>query len=118
MEEYQNTGIITKRRGISVGDEFREILRLRSNLLKAEIPILFRECYDGFTIRYPNVGPRVCFVTQRRLNQGYASGKLDICGLLTPEETEADTGSRMAMAYNLSADEVYMRILRHHEGKS
>ena len=92
-DEYQPIGIIEPRRTMKVSEEFREILNLHRLLEGAGIPHLFRECYDGFTIRYPNVGRSECFVTERRFNIGYQKKLLDICGLLTREEREADTGT-------------------------
>ena len=99
---------------MTVKEEFHEILNLHSLLEGAGIPHLFRECYDGFTIRYPNVGRSECFVTERRFNIGYQKKLLDICGLLMREEREADTGTRMAMAYFLTSDDVFDRISKHY----
>ena len=113
-DEYQPIGIIEPRRTMKVSEEFREILNLHRLLEGAGIPHLFRECYDGFTIRYPNVGRSECFVTERRFNIGYQKRQLDICGLLTKEETEADTGTRMAMAYFLTSEDVFDRIRKHY----
>ena len=112
--EYRPTGIIGPRKDMTVKEEFHEILNLHSLLEGAGIPHLFRECYDGFTIRYPNVGRSECFVTERRFNIGYQKKQLDICRLLTREEREADTGTRMAMAYFLTLDDVYDRNSKHY----
>ena len=112
--EYQPIGILVPRSNMAFNEEFREIINLHNLLEGAGIPHLFRECYDGFTIRYPNVGKRACFVTERRFNIGYQKRQLDICGLLTKEETEADTGTRMAMAYFLTSEDVFDRIRKHY----
>lgn len=114
--EESRTAVKTeKKRNRPADQEFKEILNLHKMLLSEDIPHLFRECYDGYTIRYPNVGKTICFATQRRLNKGYGSGKIDICGLQTDEEKAGDTGTRMAMVYNLTGKDILKRIRDHYD---
>ena len=62
-------------------------------------------------IKYPKKGvDEVCSIVYGRGTYGYPEGLLEICGLLTDEETKYDI-----VAGHLTAEDVFSRIKSDHE---
>lgn len=99
-------------------ENYKEILRLKEMLEKAEIPFVFREFSDfrnGYQILYPEGNTKtetknICSVIEHSFSYGNEVDKLEIMGLLTEEESEFDTVTGF-----LSAEDVFERIKKHYE---
>ena len=95
--------------------EYNEIFKLKSMLEENHIPFEWLEHNDlrnGYQICYPEEdGKRVCSVIEHSFSYGNEKGLLEIQGLLTADEEECDS-----VLGNLTADDVFQRILSHWEG--
>lgn len=98
---------------------YKEILVLNDLLEEAAIPFSLHRNFDGWQILYPPVASKrsnpwqektVCSVIQHYGSYGGMADKLEIMGLLTPEEAEYD-----AVKGNMTAQEVFERIKAHWE---
>lgn len=99
-----------------LSDRYKEIFVLRDKLEVAGIPFLMRRNMDGWQICYPTFDVEsethaecVCSCIEHYGSYGNEADKLEIMGLLTPEETEDDC----VLGY-LSADNVFTRIRLHY----
>ena len=90
-----------------------EIIELAERLAKAGIPFQFNELHGGYQISYPNKQNRVCSVVEHSFSYGSESDLLEIMGLLTESEQEADVGDESSVVGYLTADEVFYRISNH-----
>ncbi len=61
-------------------------------------------------IKYPSISEKVCSVIFGYGTYGFESGKLEIMGLLTPEEMEEDS-----VVGGLTAKDVFDRISKHYK---
>ena len=91
----------------------REIDKLLTQLHKSGIPFELERVFDGVHIGYPCLFQGcVCSVIYNRYSYGYKDGLLEIRGLLTPDEEQADT-----VAGWLTANDVFTRIKNHWENQ-
>ena len=86
-------------------NKYKEILRLKCMLEKAEIPFEFSEIFGGYHITYPSNKFRICSVIEHDYSYGSEQDLLEIKGLLTENEKKYD----YVLGY-LSAEEVFKRI--------
>lgn len=101
-------------------ENYKEILRLKEMLEKAEIPFEFSEYMGGYHLCYPKENDhdcveketfdRVCSVIEHDGSYGREQDLLEIMGLLTDEEYQDDE----VVGY-LSAENVFERIKKHYE---
>ena len=90
-------------------NRYQEILRLDAMLTEKQIPHTCQKVMDGLQVIYPQDGKkRVMDAIEHFGSYGNEQDKLEIMGLLTPEEKKNDT----VLGY-LSAEEVFSRIDRH-----
>ena len=94
--------------------EYKEIFRLKEMLEQAEIPFDFEDLHgmllDGWQISYPNCSNKmVCSVIEHKFSYGNDADRLEIMGLLKPEER-----SRGVIGW-LTAEDVFQRIKNHWE---
>ena len=90
-------------------NRYQEILRLDAMLTEKQIPHTCQKVMDGWQVIYPQDGKkRVMDAIEHFGSYGNEQDKLEIMGLLTPEEKKNDT----VLGY-LSAEEVFSRIDRH-----
>lgn len=85
--------------------KYNEIFKLKAMLENAGIQYEFRPCFDGYQICYPSAKDRICSVIEQNFSYGSEKDKLEIMGLLTPEEKECDE----VVGY-LTAENVFERI--------
>lgn len=94
---------------MAVNDDYQEILKLHEMLAEYEIPHTMFQHFDGWAIRYP--APEcVCSCIQHCFSYGGFFDKIEISGLLTPEEKENDS----VLGW-LTAEDVFGRIKTHWE---
>lgn len=95
--------------------EYNEIFKLKSMLEENHIPFEWIEHNDlrnGYQICYPEKDEkRVCSVIEHSFSYGNEKDLLEIQGLLTEKEEECDS-----VLGNLTATEVFQRILSHWKG--
>ena len=90
-------------------NRYQEILRLDAMLTEKQIPHTCQKFMDGWQVIYPQDGKkRVMDAIEHFGSYGNEQDKLEIMGLLTPEEKKNDT----VLGY-LSAEEVFSRIDKH-----
>jgi hypothetical protein len=99
---------------IKPSEKYNEIFKLKSMLEENHIPFEWIEHNDlknGYQICYPGKdGKRVCSVIEHSFSYGNEKDLLEIQGLLTAVEEECDS-----VLGNLTADNVFQRILSHWE---
>jgi hypothetical protein len=99
---------------IKPSDKYNEIFKLKSLLEENHIPFEWIEHNDyrnGYQICYPEKDEKcVCSVIEHSFSYGNEKDLLEIQGLLTAEE-ECDS-----VLGNLTADDVFQRILSHWNG--
>lgn len=93
-------------------ERYQEIIVLHNMLSASKIPHTFETMYDGWQVIYPNNKDRVADAVEHFGSYGEQDDKLEIMGLLTPEEETHDT----VLGW-LSAKDVYDRIEKHFNGK-
>ena len=95
--------------------KYNEIFKLKKMLEKSLVPFEWKEfdkpSKQGFQILYPNDKNRVCSVIEHSFSYGNEKDLLEIQGLLTADEEECDS-----VLGNLTADDVFQRILSHWKG--
>lgn len=99
----------------SVNPAYREILKLDKMLTDAHIPHTLDRSNDGWQVCYPvsTAEPGIVMDAIEHFGSyGKDDDKLEIMGLLTPEEYEYDS----VLGY-LTAEEVFERIRKHHDGE-
>ena len=88
---------------------------MKKMLEKSLVPFEWKEfdkpSKQGFQILYPNDKNRVCSVIEHSFSYGSQEDLLEIQGLLTADEEECDS-----VLGNLTADDVFQRILSHWKG--
>lgn len=102
--------------------DYKEIIKLKEMLEKANIPFdFFRfldgdeyfpksylDMMDGYVLKYPNRGSgEVCSVIEHGGSYGHEADKLEIMGLTGTDDVEGW----------LSAEEVFNRIKKHYESE-
>ena len=100
---------------MSLNPAYREILKLDQMLTDAHIPHTLRRIFDGWQVCYPNERPDdncVMDAIEHFGSYGKDEDRLEIMGLLTPEEEEGDS-----VLGHLTAEEVFERIKKHHDGE-
>lgn len=98
---------------MEVNDDYQEILKLHEMLEEYEIPHAMFQHFDGWVIHYPVMGPSpecACSCIQHCFSYGGFFDKIEISGLLSPEEAEED-----AVLGWLTAEDVFGRIKAHWE---
>ena len=94
-----------------IDENFKEIKVLHQMLKDLDIPHEFVTFLDGYQVIYPCDGfKRVADAVQHSGSYGARSDKLEIMGLLTPEEREVDW-----VLGNLTAEEVCRRFKEHYD---
>ena len=101
---------------IKPSEKYNEIFKLKSLLEENHIPFEWIEhnvvSKQGYQICYPEKGEkRVCSVVEHSFSYGHEKDLLEIQGLLTEEEEKCDS-----VLGNLTADNVFQRILSHWKG--
>ena len=101
---------------IKPSEKYNEIFKLKSMLEENHIPFEWIEHNDfrnGYQICYPAKSEkRICSVIEHSFSYGNEKDLLEIQGLLTAEEEEEEYDSVLG---NLTADNVFQRILSHWE---
>lgn len=95
--------------------KYKEILKLDTMLTEAEIPHTLRNWLDGWQVCYPvAVNHPECIVNAIEHYGSYGSDRdrLEIMGLLTPEEEECSP-----VLGHLTAEEVFERIRKHYNSE-
>ena len=102
-------------REMRVKQKYNEIFKLKSLLEENHIPFEWIELNDlrnGYQICYPEKDEkRVCSVIEHSFSYGNEKDLLEIQGLLTADEEKCDS-----VLGNLTADDVFQRILSHWKG--
>ena len=103
-----------------IESKYKEIFKLKQMLEKEKIPFDFtcasypESNFIHYHLEYPNKfdmdGSRIVSVVEGVGSYGREADKLEIMGLLTPEEAEHDR-----VAGWLTADDVFKRIKEHYE---
>lgn len=100
---------------IKPSEKYNEIFKLKSLLEENHIPFEWIEHNDfrnGYQICYPEKDEkRVCSVIEHSFSYGSQEDLLEIQGLLTADEEKCDS-----VLGNLTADDVFQRILSHWKG--
>lgn len=99
-------------RGCYANPDYKEILKLDAMLTEANIPHVLERMFDGWRICYPedyDSGNIVMDAIQHHGSYGNSHDRIEIMGLLTPEEEECDS-----VAGWLTADDVFGRIQKHY----
>jgi len=101
---------------IKPSEKYNEIFKLKSMLEENHIPFEWIEHNEvikqGYQICYPEKGEkRVCSVVEHSFSSGNEKDLLEIQGLLTADEEECDS-----VLGNLTADDIFQRILSHWKG--
>lgn len=90
---------------------YQEILKLDKMLTEANIPHTLDRLFDGWILCYPNFENRVMDAIEHNGSYGNLCDKLEIMGLLTPEENSDDV-----LGF-LTAEDVFERIRKHYNGE-
>lgn len=98
----------------STTSNYQEILKLDRMLTDASIPHTLDRFFDGWQVCYPTreEPERVMDAIEYYGSYGKDEDKLEIMGLLTPDEEECDS----VLGY-LTAEDVFERIRKHHNGE-
>lgn len=94
-----------------INTRFQEIIRLDDMLDEANICHGFHRLFDGFQVIYCKDGKQIADVIEHSYSYGSVADKLEIMGLLTPEEEAVDNVKGW-----LTAEEVFARIEKHWNG--
>lgn len=105
-----------------IESKYREIFKLKQMLEKEKIPFDFtctsypESNFIHYHLEYPNKfdmdGSRIVSAVEGISSYGIEVDKLEIMGLLTPEEAERDS-----VAGWLTAEDVFKRIKEHYENE-
>ena len=95
-----------------LNNKYQEILKLDDMLNKANVPHILKRMFDGWQVCYPSDDEKdmVMDAIEHFGSFGKEDDKLEIMGLLTPEEEKDDL-----VLGHLTADEVFMRIWYHYQ---
>ena len=98
----------------STNSNYQEILKLDRMLTDASIPHTLDRLFDGWQVCYPTrEEPELAMdAIEHYGSYGKDEDKLEIMGLLTPDEEEYDS----VLGY-LTAEDVFERIRKHHNGE-
>jgi len=91
----------------ALNPRYQEILKLHDMLVKQNIPHVLRRCFNGWQVCYPNLDWTLSAI-EHRGSYGRDNDKIEIMGLLTPEESVEDD----VLGY-LTAEDVFNRINKH-----
>lgn len=98
----------------STDSNYQEILKLDRMLTDASIPHTLDRLFDGWQVCYPTreQPELVMDAIEHYGSYGKDEDKLEIMGLLTPDEEEYDS----VLGY-LTAEDVFERVRKHHNGE-
>lgn len=88
---------------------YQEIFKLHWMLVEHNIPHRIRRCMDGWQVIYPDREDWIMDAIEHCGSYGNNQDKLEIMGLLTPEEEVFDS-----VVGHLTAEEVFERIQNHY----
>lgn len=91
---------------------YKEILGLDAMLTETNIPHERVRLMDGWQVWYPSKEYYIMDAIEHWGSYGHESDKLEIMGLLTPEEKQDDS-----VLGHLAAEEVFERIRKHYNGE-
>lgn len=99
---------------VTIVPHLSEIVKLASYLEQKNVPYELKPSLGGLHLMYPNGKETVCSVIENWYSRGFKENRLEIMGLLTPEEEKYDI-----FRGDLTAEEVANRIVWHYrvEGK-
>ena len=95
--------------------KYKEILKLDQMLTEENIPHTLSRAFDGWQVCYPNERKTeecIMDAIEHFGSYGHENDKLEIMGLLTPEEEEYDS----VLGY-LTAEDVFERIRKNYNGE-
>lgn len=96
----------------ALNPRYQEIIKLHDILVAHNIPHALRRVFDGWQVCYPTEGDWIMDAVEHYGSYGKSSDKLEIMGLLTPEEAACDS-----VAGYLTAEDVFLRIKNHYDAK-
>lgn len=102
---YRRTG---DEESYALNPYYQEIIKLHNMLVEHDIPHVIRRVMDGWQVCYPTADDWIADAVEHRGSYGRANDKLEIMGLLTPEEAKCDE-----VLGDLTAEEVFDRINAH-----
>ena len=108
MKSYKD--LFDKNGKYILDENYTEILRLDKMLTDANIPHTLERFMDGWQIIYYTNGERIADAIQHYGSYGVEENRLEIMGLLTPEEAEHDS-----VLGHLTAENVFERMNRHYK---
>lgn len=114
FDKFYHGPFTFEKSALHLNPNYKEILKLDSMLTKANIPHTLDRLYDGWILRYPsNDIEMIMDAIEHFSSYGSRNDKLEIMGLLTPEEEECDE-----VLGDLTAEEVFERIKKHWNGET
>lgn len=94
---------------VTIVPHLSEIVKLALYLEQKKVPYELKALWGGLHLMYPNAKKTICSIIEHWGSYGYQDNRLEIMGLLTPEEKKYDV-----YLGDLTAEEVANRIVWHY----